>query len=373
METSRENNWTVFSVVVGSGVALLVLLTGPILVGAFVEILGLSEQNAGLIFSAEMFGFTCGAVVLFAALAWSWQRVAFLALSTMIVGNLAAIVAATTTLLVICRFVAGIGSGMLMTLTIVVIGTMRNTDMVYGLWTVGQLLLGAAGLIVFPIIIAERGLAAVFAVIALLGLMLFATVRFYSAASPQAGAQRPAQNDRANALVGLICLGGVFIYYAGQAAVWVYLERVGVSWNIDQALIAKVLFAGLFAGIVGAAIAVVLGDRAGRRTPVVGSLVVSAIAIALLLVPAELGRFAIAACLFNFGWYLFLPYSAAVIASVDRDGRLLTGLGVVFPASLAAGPAFAALFVGEFGLLGPLVIGLVSIPIGLVGILPATR
>ncbi len=173
--------------------------------------------------------------------------------------------------------------------------------------------------------------------------------------------------------VGLACLAGVFLYYSGQTAVWVYLERIGITWNLQQALIARILFAGLFAGIAGATIAVALGDRIGRRIPVVASLSASAFSIALLLFPGESARFIVAACLFNLGWYLFLPYSTAVIASVDHGGKLLTGLGVVFPASLAAGPALAAMFVSNGDLRAPLIIGLLSIPIGLIGILPATR
>ena len=367
----QNNRWTILSVVVGSGVALLVLLTGPILVGAYVETLGLSEQDAGFVFSGEMFGLTCGAIAMFAALSRSHRQVLILAVSIMVVGNAATTVVETPMLLAALRFLTGVGSGMLMTLTIVVVGTMRNTDVVFGIWTVGQLLFGAAGLIVFPSVVAASGLAGVFAIIALVSAALFATAPFYSRSAgpapgvePEAGAARP---------VGLICLAGIFVYYAGQAAVWAYLERVGVNWQLQPALIAKILFAGLFAGIAGAMLAVVVGDRAGRRLPIIVSLSLSALSIALLLYPGDVTRFVAAACLFNLGWYLFLPYSSAVVASIDRRGELLTGLGVVFPASLAAGPAFAAIFITDGDLRGPLIVGLTSVPIGLLGILPATR
>ena len=249
---------------------------------------------------------------------------------------------------------------------------MRHTDVVYGLWTVGQLLLGALGLLVFPAVIRAWGLSGVFAIIGLLSAALFATTRFYAPAP--AGAPASEQLPAKRALwTGLFCLAGIFVYYAGQTAVWVYLERVGAQWQLPPTLIAGLLFVGLLAGIVGAGIAVLLGDKIGRRAPVAASLIVSAVSISLLLPPGGTVRFAVAACLFNLAWYLFLPYSAAVVASVDRGGKLLTGLGVVFPASLAAGPAFAALFVTDGDLRGAMLVGLLSIPIGLVGILPATR
>ena len=55
-----------------------------------------------------------------------------------------------------------------------------------------------------------------------------------------------------------------------------------------------------------------------------------------------------AACLFNAAWYFCLPYITAVIANIDTNGRLLVGLAVVFPTSLAVGPVLAAsLLTGE--------------------------
>jgi MFS family permease len=373
MDVNKNNRWTILSVVVGSAVALLVLLTGPILVGAYVEILGLSEQNAGLVFSAEMFGFTAGAIAMFMALSTSERRILIFAVTIMVVGNALSMVIDAPQLLAACRFLTGIGSGMLMTLTILVIGTMRNTDAVFGMWTVGQLLLGATGLIVFPSIITSLGLEAVFATIGILSATLFATRRHYSAEPATSQMSAAVQGRSVTAWIGLTCLAGIFVYYAGQAAVWVYLERLGVTWDLDPLMIARILFAALFAGIAGATIAVFLGNRAGRRVPVVASLTISAISIGLLYFQGDVARFAVAACLFNLGWYLFLPYSASVIASVDKDGKLLTGLGIVFPGSLAAGPAIAALLVSNGDLHGPLVVGLLSVPIGLFGMLPATR
>jgi MFS family permease len=371
--TDSNDRWTVFSVVAGSAVALLVLLTGPVIVGAYVTTLGLSERLAGLMFSLEMLGFTFGALAMFAALSAKRRHVVTVALAIMVGGNVLSMLTEVTVLLAACRFFTGIGAGILMTMTVLVIGLMRNPDSVYGLWTIGQLALGATGLIAFPPIIETLGLPAVFAILAILSALLFSTTRFYSLFPPSSCQQDAQDSAGARVWLGWICLAGIFVYYAGQAGVWVYLERIGVSWQLQPALINKVLFTSLFAGIVGSGIAVFLGDRIGRVIPVSASLVLSALSIVLLVAPGASGQFAVAACLFNLAWYLFLPYAAAVIAAVDRNGKLLIGLSVVFPTSLAAGPALAAMFVFEGNFLGPLVIGLISIPIGLVCILPAAR
>ncbi len=178
--TDSNDRWTVFSVVAGSAVALLVLLTGPIIVGAYVTTLGLSERLAGLMFSLEMLGFTFGALAMFAALSAKRRHVVTVALAIMVGGNVLSMLTEVTVLLAACRFFTGIGAGILMTMTVLVIGLMRNPDSVYGLWTIGQLALGATGLIAFPPIIETLGLPAVFAILAILSALLFSTTRFYS-------------------------------------------------------------------------------------------------------------------------------------------------------------------------------------------------
>ena len=154
---------------------------------------------------------------------------------------------------------------------------------------------------------------------------------------------------------------------------WAYLERIGISWALQPDTVSLILFAGLLAGIVGASLAVLVSNRAGRVIPVTASLALSAVSIGILTISGDGTRFGLAVLLFNLAWYLFIPYGSAVIAEVDRNGKLLTGLAVVFPGSLAAGPAAAALLVRDGELVAPLFLGLASIPIGLVCMLPAAR
>lgn len=372
--TGVDNAWVIFSVVTGSAIALLALLLGPLLVGQYISELGVSESHAGMILSAEMAAFALGSATLFAVLGKSWRRIVTVALLLMVVGNGLFLFVDSLFAIVLARIIAGFGSGMLMTMTIQVIALTREPDRVYGLWTVGQLLLGALGMVVFPTMTASGGLKAVFLSWALLSVLLLATVHFF----PQGRDAhiKPSNTKSANRrfLLGLLCLCGLFVYYSGQTAVWVYLERLAESWGIGQDTVAQILFASLIAGIAGSGLAIVLGKSLGRTAPISASLLISATGIFLFLESRGTTIFAVAACLFNFGWYMFLPYLSAVIADTDDSGKLLTGLAVTFPVSLAVGPAVAALLIDLTGTLLPcLIFGLLSIPLGWVFILPATR
>ena len=343
----------IFSVIAASAVALLVLTTGPLLVGVYVTTLELSARSAGLLFSLEMFGFMVGAIAMFALLLRNRWQVVTAALAVMTGANVLCVFADAILLLAVCRCLSGFGAGILMTMTMLVIGRLRNPDAIYGLWTVGQLSLGAVGLLVFPVVMAAIGLPGFFAIIASLSAMLFATVRFYSPTAPAFGPPQGAVRKDAGPILGWVCLAGIFVYYAGQAAVWAYLERIGISWALQPDTVSLILFAGLLAGIVGASLAVLVSNRAGRVIPVTASLALSAVSIGILTISGDGTRFGLAVLLFNLAWYLFLPYGSAVIAEVDRNGKLLTGLAVVFPGSLAAGPAAAALLVRDGELVAP--------------------
>jgi len=369
-----DNIWTIVSVVLGSGIALLALLIGPLLIGEYIRELGVTESHAGFILSMELTGFTLGSAILFVVQNKNWRTITVSALVFMVAGNLLSMFIDSTQGITLSRFIAGFGAGMVMTMTIQVIALMQNTDRVYGLWTVGQLVLGALGMIIFPMVTAWGGIKAVFVIWALLSAMLIVTVRFYPVGrGPQVSSGSQHEAGR-RLIVGLACLAGLFVYYSGQAGVWVYLERLGISWSVAPETVGHILFLSLLAGIAGSGLAILLGNRAGRTIPIATSLIFSAASILLMMQSGGAARFTWAACMFNFGWYLFLPYISATVAATDNNGKLLTGLAVTFPASLAVGPAIAALLIGDAGTLFPaLIFGLASIPIGLVLILPATR
>lgn len=360
--------------VIASGVALLALYMGPILVTEYIAKLGVSDSHAGFIMSTEMAGFTAGAALFFVVAGFNWRGIVIAALCIMVLGNVLCSFTDSLTLFTGSRFVSGLGAGLLMTMTIQVIGIMHDPDRVYGMWTAGQLSFGALGILVFPPVIAASGIDTVFLIWALLAAGLFLSVRFYPQGRHLAdtGAGDIVKDRRF--ILGIAGLAGLFFYYGGQAGVWVYIEQLGLSWGLQREYTGHILFTSIVAGIGGGVVAIVLGDKIGRAIPLSTSMFCSCIAIFLLMNSGSAGLFAVAACLFNFGWYLFLPYISAIIAAVDRNGSLLTGLAVAFPAGLATGPAVAAMLIGNAESLMPaLIYGLVSVPLGLTLMLPAAR
>ena len=142
-----------------------------------------------------------------------------------------------------------------------------------------QLTIGAAGLYLLPGLIPGYGLAAPFLTVTVLALLVLPLVNSFPAQGRVAGA---APDKISKLFLGLTGLLGIFIYYGGQAAVWAYFERMGMDAGIAPDTVGRILSASLVLGILGAALATWLGDRRGRRLPVVASMVCSATGISFL-------------------------------------------------------------------------------------------
>ena len=340
------------------------LLFGPLVIGAYVDIEGLTETQAGYLFSLEMAGYALSSALVFVVITRvNWRHILLAGVLMIVSANIISIYLNEYAGLAAIRFMAGLGAGLLMNITMVSIALTLNIDRNYGFWAVLQLIVGAAGLYLLPGFIPAYGLAAPFLTITVLALLVLPLVKRFPENGRAAGATPGKHNKLFLGLAGLL---GIFIYYGGQAAVWAYIERVGIAAGIDPVSVGSVLSASLLAAVLGAALATWLGDRWGRRLPVVASMVCSATGISLLWGVQSVYPYFIAACLFNAAWYFCLPYLSAIIANIDTDGRLVIGLAIVFPSALAAGPALTTWVLAGAGYGPVLWTGLLSLPIGLI-------
>ncbi len=355
---------SIFAYAYTSAVGIAILLFGPIIIGVYIEVEGMTEMQAGYLFSLEMAGYAFSSAIVFAIITRvNWRYILLAGVFIAVLSNITSIYLHDYDELLKIRFLAGLGAGLLMNITIVSIGLTSNFDRNYGFWVVMQLTVGAAGLYLLPGLIPGYGLAAPFLIVTILALLILPLVNSFQRYGRTAG-DTPGKTNRL--FLGLTGLLGIFIYYGGQAAVWAYFERMGTDVGIDPDSVGSILSASLVLGIFGAALATWLGDRRGRRLPIAASMICSAIGISFLWGMQSVYPYIIAAFLFNAAWYFCLPFLSAIIANIDTNGRLLVGLSVVFPSSLAAGPALATYVLNDAGYSPVLWIGMLSLPTGLI-------
>jgi len=347
----------------------------PVVVGGMVDHLGFSLEQAGYVLSVEQ---AAMALATFPALLWlhraNWHRVGYLCLVLIIIGDL--ISAGTSDYFMLClvRFFTGVAGGTVMILTLATVNMTADQDRVFGLWVVGQLVLGAAGLALLPSFLPDLGLSAYYLAKACLFVPLLFTIRYL----PTTIAGQSSGNGGAGygqlLRTGVFGLAAIFLFYVSLSGVWAYLERLGLAAGIELKTVGLVLALSSVAGILGASSATALSAKAGRRLPIIAGFALLLSSIGMLFGTPTLMLFIAAACIFKFGWTFVLPYLLACLTSIDASGRLITTTNFMIGSGLAAGPAISGyLMRGDSSFTMPLLVGIVAGLCSFALIIPLSR
>lgn len=155
------------AIIVFAAIAPGILMTAPAVAAQLAAQWQLGPAQIGRLFSTEL-----GAMSLATLPAWwwigriNWRRVAALSALVFIAGNLASALVQDFTLLLPLRFIASLAGGTLMILCITCAAGTANPSRVYAFWVLGQLVLGAVGLLALPPLFAHFGLMAVYLILA---------------------------------------------------------------------------------------------------------------------------------------------------------------------------------------------------------------
>jgi MFS transporter, DHA1 family, inner membrane transport protein len=366
---------SIISYVLTAAVASLMIALGPIIIGAYIDVLGLTEKQAVQIFSTEMAGFSFGGVIVFLLLSRvNWRHIVLGAFTFLILGNFLTLSVDTLQPLLIVRFLSGIGGGTLMSMTVVSIGMTKSPERIYGLWLASQYISSAIAVAIVARLIPEHGLAAPSIIFAILGLsIIWVFLHFPERSEVKSGGSSIAGTRKA-LILGVLGLLGIFVFYGGQAAVWAYVERIGIAAEFTSNHVANAISIALLAGIGGALLATALGNKFGRRMPMIVTIIFSTITVYFLLDTTVFISYIIALCLFNVAWQYSTPYLQSTIANIDASGRLLSLVAIVIPASISAGPAVVSLLLVEGGAYTAILwVLIVSLPLGFLLLNPAAR
>jgi predicted MFS family arabinose efflux permease len=156
----------------------------------------------------------------------------------------------------------------------------------------------------------------------------------------------------------ILSLGVSLAYWIGNGAVWAFIERLGHRASVAGPLVATILAAGQFASIGGALAASLLHTRLGRAAPILVTICVSVLSLALIGSASQVAAFASGALLFCFAWSSFLAYLGGVMSSQDGAGRIVALSVSSQTLGMAAGPAVAGALADSSGYGAVVVLGI---------------
>jgi predicted MFS family arabinose efflux permease len=349
MSDSQEKaTLPIVAMVTFSVLAAEIFVVLPLLVGALVDLLGLTASQAGLVAGADMLGACISALgVSFIIPKGRWKLLLVCGIALLTLANAVSGLLHGFSALFCTRVVAGLGEGVLLAIANASIAGTRNPDRIFGFSLAGQVAFGTAALYVMPSLLTVYSLRGVFWGLAILtgaAIVLVTYMPNSARANDRSAVQVEQRSLSAGAIIGLV---GVFTFFVAEGAVWAYLDRIGMSNRIEASSVATALAISSIAGFLGASLASWLDIRYGRLKPLLAAALCTIVSLLILNETTTYVVFAAMASLFNFAWNASVPYQFGALAEVDSSRRTVAlGSAVVF-AGLTVGPVFASRLISD--------------------------
>lgn len=341
------------AIILFAALAPAILMTAPAVAAQLASQWQLSPSQIGDLFSVELGAMSLASLPAF----WwlkrvSWRLAAFAAAVLFIAANLLSMLADTYNLLLALRFVSAIAGGSLMIICLASAAAAANPGRVYGLWVMGQLVVGALGLALLPALFERYGLGACYLTLAGLMALLLPLTRCFTTGKPALRETHAAlPGSRVKTTLGIL---GILTFYISLGGVWTFIGAIGADAGISAQNSGEILAFATVIGIAGAACASLIGTRL-VLLPVGYGLM--AAAVILLLGEPGVWRFALAAFLFKFTWTFLLPLILACLAKLDHSGKLMNASNLMIGSGLAIGPAVAGRLIETNGGFTALLLG----------------
>ena len=326
-------------------IGMAVFIVQPGFVQGLVEYAGFDDRQAGYIASAEMFGIALATIIMTVLASHiNWHRICYGALVIVFTGNLISVTITDFGAFSTVRFVIGIGSGALISLGYAIVGLTDNPDRNFGYMIVLVLVYSALVLLAMPLAYGLVGMSSMlvfFAILGLTGLPLVANL-------PTSGRKHTGVQDAGTALsknLRLLALTAILAYFLAQGVVWSYLFLIGTAGGGTEQQVATGLTISQFLGIAGAFTAALLGMRFNRI--VILTLGTLGGIVPLMFLFGLMGAlvYGIAVGVFNYAANVMTPLLFAIIAGLDRTGRMVVHAVALQMLGLAIGPALSALVI----------------------------
>ncbi|MEM7780043.1 MAG: MFS transporter [Pseudomonadota bacterium] len=339
--------------------------------------LGLSESDAGLIGSVNIYGAAFGALLAVVAIKQlPWRPTAYALLATLITIDVLSMPVTDFTTLLVMRALHGLAGGILVGVAYGVIARTAEVDRTFGILLFVQFGMGGLGVMFLPQLVPVYGTQALFIALALFGVISLAMLPFLPAYPPKS------ESDAAKSEGGAIdwqplslTMGAIFLFQAANMALLAYIFRLGVEYGLAREYTSFALGVATWVALLGPAAVIVLGDRFGRFWPLAIVMLLTLGGTALFHWSAHPAAYLIANCGTGITWGMVMAYLLAMASSFDGAGRTAAAAGFISKIGLASGPLAAGFLLGGNGDFPTLLnVALVTLLISMVVmLLPARR
>ena len=313
----------------------------PLMVGAAVTDLGLSDSEVGYLASIDLMGL---AFISITAMLWvrrySWHLIARLSLIVIVAGNLLSIWAESFTAISAARFLTEMGSGGIYALALVTLGETKSPDRSYSFGIASTIAVSVAIFLWFPSFIGRYGIDFIFAFHIVLALLILPAIRWLPT-SVSIDSQRGDAGTGGSVPLMLLCFVAFAFFMMAEGGIWAYVERIGAQAGLAADFVGQSLAASQVASFIAAIMASALSIRLGRTLPIVGGMTLFLISLYFLQLPTA-NMYLLGVCLSQFAWIFVLPYLMAMCVQSDPSGKYYVLITAFKMGGFSLGPAAVA-------------------------------
>jgi predicted MFS family arabinose efflux permease len=349
----RNTPIAIVAACVVSIVGVFGLMTQPMVVGIYSDLLGFSLEQGGLVIIAEIAG---GALASLLAIFWinriNWRVALVIALACIVAGNLITSTQTDANIITLLRFMVGfLGQGTAFAIGISIIGNTNDPVRNFGFVIAAQVAFGVVSLFTLrPIVEQYQSIGGMYVPLAVLAGVALLFIKFIpqSSAHPEMTAgDQPA----GSIMLPLTALAAMLIWCCGLGAMWAFIERIGVHGGLESVLALRSLGISSTVAIAGALGASALAAKGVNRFMPVTIALLMQMAMAWLL-QGEMNwiEMAIKASVFQVFWNMTGPFFMGAIAASDSGGKISVLIPAAQTSGFFIGPAVVGLFLESVGL-----------------------
>ncbi|MEO1311030.1 MAG: MFS transporter [Pseudomonadota bacterium] len=318
------------------------------IVDGLVSGMGVSEQAAGDIGAANIYGAALGALLAVPVVKRApWRPVSVAALVALIAIDLLSIPVSSAAVLLPLRLGHGLVGGFLVGVAFAVIARTKAPDRTFGMLLFVQFGLGGLGVMFLPQLVPLYGTKALFLALAAFSLATLAMVPFLDRyPSDRVSRNRPSPEGGLQWTPLIQTYAAIFLFQAANMALLAYIIRLGLGYGLERGYVSTALGLATWVALAGPLVVMVVGTRFGRFLPLAAGMALTLGGTSLFHFSAEPLFYLIANCGTGITWGMVIAYLLGMTAEFDAAGRTSAFGGFISKIGLASGPFFAGRLIG---------------------------
>jgi predicted MFS family arabinose efflux permease len=321
----------------------------PALIDGLIEGLGFSNQQAGFVGSANVYGAALGALTaVFLVKRIPWRSTSVILLIGLICADLVSMYLTQPTPLVVIRFIHGCIGGGLVGIGFAVISRTTEVDRTFGYLLTVQFGLGGLGLMYLPGLVPTYGTPVLFLSLIAFSVVTLLMLPFLDSYPSKAKNPEHSEADGPiNYKLLALAMLATFLFQAANMGIYAYIIGMGKHYGLAANFISSTLGIAAWIAIAGSVLVIFLSTRFGRLIPVGTAIVLTCVGTWILHYSKLESMYWLANVGVGITWAFVISYLLGMCAEFDSTGQTAALGGFASKMGLASGPMVAALVLGE--------------------------